>query len=97
VLILLNILALIGLFASNNIGQDLLNTVLGSFSRIPKDFHQGSGVTSGDHYTTVQLVQEGGHHPPPEMGCSHAHVKQTAKLRRDGSASPSTERAVAIR
>jgi hypothetical protein len=60
VLILLNILALFGLSASNNFGQDLLKTVSGSFCRITEDIQHGSGVPSGD-----QLLQE----VPPEIGC----------------------------
>ena len=96
VLILLNILVLFGLFASNNFGRDLLNTVSGSFSRIPQDTHQGLDVARDDQshtmVETVELVREGG----PEMECSHTQVKPTAK--RDGSASPSIEvKAVAIR
>jgi len=52
VLISLNILVLFGLFASNvNFGQDLLNTVSGSFSKIPEDTHRGD-----QSHTTVQLV-----------------------------------------
>lgn len=98
VLILLNVLVLFGLLA-NEFGRDLLNTVSGSFSRIPEDAHQGSGVTSGDpSHTTAQLAREGGYHPPPKVECLHTHVKPTAKLERDGPASPSIEmRAVAIR
>jgi hypothetical protein len=100
VLILVNILALFGLFASNNVGRDLLNAVSGSFSRIPEDTHHGSGVASGDQShtivhqsTTVQPTVQ-----PPEVECLHTHVKPIAKLKRDGSASPSIEvRAVAIR
>jgi hypothetical protein len=101
VLILLNILVLFGLFASNNFGRDLLNTVSGSFSRIPQDTHQGSDVARDDQshtmVETVELVREGGPEMGgPEMECSHTQVKPTAK--RDGSASPSIEvKAVAIR
>jgi hypothetical protein len=94
VLILLNVF-LFGLLqiASNEFGRDLLNSVLVSFSRIPEDAHQGSGVTSGD-----RSPREGGYHPPPKVECLHTHLKPTAKLERDGSASPSIEvRAVAIR
>lgn len=87
VLVLLNILVLFGLIASNNFGQNLLNTVSASFSRISEDTHKGSDVTSGDH-TMAQLVQEAGYHPPPKMG-----------LKPTGSASPSIigVKAVAIR
>jgi len=76
VLVLLNILVLFSLLASNNFGRDLLN--VGSLFRIPENIHQGSGVTSG----MVQLQE-------PEMECSHENqVKSTAiaKLEQDGSA-----------
>jgi hypothetical protein len=96
VLILVNILALFGLFASNNVGRDLLNAVSGSFSRIPEDTHHGSGVASGDQSHTI--VHQSTTVQPPEVECLHTHVKPIAKLKRDGSASPSIEvRAVAIR
>src|SRR5271154_4241938 len=55
VLVLLNIIALSGLFAllaSNNFCQDLLNAVAISPSRLPDDIHQGSSVTSGDQSHT---------------------------------------------
>ena len=102
VLILLNILVISGLLASSDFGGDLLKTVSRSFSRIPDDIHH---VTSGDqshtncqHDPTVQLVSESGYRPTPEMGYSRTHVKQAAKLERDGSASPSIEmKAVVIR
>jgi hypothetical protein len=91
VLILLNVF-LFGLLqvASNEFGRDLLKSVSVFFSRIPEDAHQGSGVTSGDRsHTTVSHTT---------VQCSHTHLKPTAKLERDGSASPSIEvRAVAIR
>ena len=59
VLVLLNILALFGLSASNSFGRGPLKTVSESFSRITEDIQHGSGVPSGD-----QLIPEG----PPEIG-----------------------------
>jgi hypothetical protein len=100
--VFLNILVLFGLFASNDFSRNLLNTALGSFSRIPEDIHQGPGVTSSDQ--SHSTVRESGYLPPPQMGSSshtsipHTHVKPTVKPKRNGSASPSIEmRAVAVR
>ena len=59
VLVLLNILALFGLSASNSFGRGPLKTISESFPRITEDIQHGSGVPSGD-----QLIPEG----PPEIG-----------------------------
>jgi hypothetical protein len=98
VLILLNILVLFSLFASNN-GRDLLNAVSDSFFRIPgdirQDIRQESSVTSGDqsHTSTRGVRSTYREHDP--MECSHTHIKPPVKLE---SASPSIKmKAVAIR
>lgn len=65
---MLNILALSGLFASNEIGRNLFNTITGSLSKIPEDIpediHQGLGVTNSDQSDTWETrgVRSTEHH-----------------------------------
>ena len=79
-MILLNILGLFGLY-----GQDL---ILQSFSRIPEDTHHDQSHTMVQPVSYNGATSTRGWVPPtPEMGCSHTHVKPTAKVKRDGSVS----------
>jgi hypothetical protein len=101
-LILLNILAISALFASNNFGRDLLNTITGSLSRIPEDIHQESGVTISDQLHTKYSCGTrgvGSTDREHDLG-GYQQVTPTAELKQDGSArlaSPSNSASIEMR
>ena len=89
ILILLNILALSGLFASNDIGQNLFNTVTRSLSKIPEDIpenvHQGLGVMSSDQSDTwgTRGVRSTEH-----TECEHDRERDPTVQRQEGGYHP---------